>query len=137
MVRIVASVVAIMALPLAACSSALGQPADASADSTPLVDSGVGSGIDALDSNRPASDSSAADGSAVDSFRPDTGASAGIKWHPGHYLSSNVFTTLGNIDGSGNPAGPEKAAEIAVVRNGPTDVQGWEGFRRVGDRERE
>ena len=55
-------------------------------------------------------------------------SSAAIKWHPGQYMSSNIYTTLGNVDGPGNAAGAEKAAEIAIVRAGPAQVLGWEGF---------
>lgn len=57
-----------------------------------------------------------------------TTSSAAIKWHPGQYMSSSIYTRLGNADASGNPAGPEKAAEIALVRSGPSQVLGWEGY---------
>ena len=54
--------------------------------------------------------------------------STAIKWHPGQYMSSNVYTTINNTNGDNStPAGSIKAAEIAVVRNGPSQVLGWEG----------
>lgn len=53
---------------------------------------------------------------------------AAVKWHPGHYMNTAVYTTVGNLDFSGYNAGPEKAAEINAVRNGPAAVLGWGGY---------
>jgi hypothetical protein len=59
---------------------------------------------------------------------PSGGGLPQVKWHPGHYMNSSVFTSFGNVDFSGNPAGPEKATEINIVRNGPAAVKGWCGY---------
>lgn len=56
---------------------------------------------------------------------PSSGGT-GIKWNPGHYMESLIFTELGNL-ANGSNAGPQKAAEIAVVRAGPAAILGWEG----------
>ena len=72
-----------------------------------------------------------APGSSTDSSTGDVssdGGGAAIKWHPGQYMSSGVYTELGNVDESSNPAGPEKASEISLVRSGPSQVLGWEGY---------
>jgi hypothetical protein len=50
---------------------------------------------------------------------PATGA--GIKWHPGQYMLSSVYTQAGN----GNLS--TKQTEQAIVRAGPSVVLGWEG----------
>lgn len=53
-----------------------------------------------------------------------TPASTGTqkKWNPGQYMGSSAFTKLGNA------ALAQKSAEIDIVRAGPAQVLGWEGF---------
>ena len=55
------------------------------------------------------------------------GSTAAVKWHPGHGLASTVFTNVGNVDPSGNPAGPRKLAEIHALRASPAQAKAWMG----------
>jgi hypothetical protein len=57
-----------------------------------------------------------------------TATGSTIKWHPGHYASSLVFTNLGNKNSAGANARPIKNAEIDIVRAGPAACLGWEGY---------
>jgi hypothetical protein len=54
--------------------------------------------------------------------------SSKIKWNPGYYLSSWQYTTLGNLNNSGQAAGPQKAADATLVHQGPSFVLGKEDY---------
>ena len=51
-----------------------------------------------------------------------TSTGTGIKWHPGAYLDSQVFTSVGNLNTA------NKAAEIAFLHTNPAAVKGYEAY---------